>query len=90
MKKDRNYGGTAPYPICPMYPGMMPQAGIPMNQFPMMQNQPYMTQDPTSGSIEQQLSSLNSQINSLERRVTNLENLIGNTNKYNNTNYQVM
>ena len=81
MKKERNCGGNAPYPIYPMYPGM------PIEPFPM---QSYMMQGSSSGSIEQQLSNINNQISSLERRVTNLENLIGNANKYNNTNYQVM
>ena len=89
MKKDRDCGGNMPYPVYPMYPGMIPQ-GMPINQFPMIQGQQYMTQGQSSGSIEQQISNLNNQINSLERRITSLENLIGNTNKYNNTNYQVM
>ena len=83
MKKERNCGG-APYPIYPMYPGMMGQFGMPI----MSQN--YMMQDQSSGTIEQQLTNINNQITNLERRISNLESLIGNTTKYNNTNYQVM
>lgn len=90
MKKDRNCGAT--YPI---YPGMMPQGMVGMPIPGMMPMNPYQPQTFTqtttnSNTIEQQLSNLNNQINSLERRVSNLENLIGNTTKYNNSNYQVM
>lgn len=94
MKKDRNCGGAS-YTIYPTYPGVMPQGMMGMPIPGMMPMNPYPTQTvtqttTTSTTIEQQLSSLNNQISNLERRVANLENLIGSTNKYNNSSYQVM
>ena len=97
MKKDRNCGMN-PYPIYPAYqgmaPGMMggpmqyPNVGMNMQYPDMGMNNPQM---PTGGSsIEQQLSTMNNQINSLERRVSSLESLVGTSNKYNTSNYQVM
>lgn len=93
MKKDRNCGAS--YPIYPTYPGVMPQGMMGMPMPGVMPINPYQTQTVTqtttsSSTIEQQLSNLNSQINNLERRVSSLESLIGNTNSYNNSNYQVM
>lgn len=101
MKKDRNCG-MSPYPVYPAYPGMMPspnmvqpmQPGM-MQMNPGMQSQPYaqpyISQQGTGNTIEQQVSSLNNQVNSLERRVSSLESLVGSsTSKYNNSNYQIM
>lgn len=98
MKKERDCGGN--YPIYPTYmPNMMP--GMPMGVLPSsmngasypinMPNYP-MSNNYQGGnnSFEQQLANLNNQINSLERRVSNLENVLGNTNKYNTSNYQML
>ena len=100
MKKDRNCGGN--YPIYPAYqmPNMMPGIpmnipnGIPnMNDYSMNSMVPYnnqsFNQNPNN-IYDQQLSNLSSQINSLERRVSNLESLVGNGNKYNTSNYQML
>lgn len=102
MKKDRNCGGSMPYPMYPSYPGMIPmnQGVMPIGNMPintMGQNTfnampNYMNQLGTlDNSIEQQLSSLTNQVNSLERRIISLESLVGSpSSKYNNSNYQIM
>lgn len=96
MKKDRDCNANqAPYPIYPAYPMGYPYQNMGMQQ-PMMNfatpnyNQNMNMQGFNQGTIEQQISNLSSQVNSLERRVSNLESLIGNTNQYNTSNYQVM
>jgi len=97
MKKDRNCGNNAPYPIYQMQqPMMIPnmyQGAFPTN----MMQQPMMNQinpmNYSSTSIEQQINTLNSQVTNLERRISTLENIIGasaNGTGYNTSNLQMM
>lgn len=85
MKKDR----ADMYPIYPMpYMGPMNQGipnmyqgMIPVNQ--MNQGMPILNQN-------NDVSSLSNQISALEKRVSTLESLVGNTNSYNTSSYQMM
>ena len=86
MKKDRdcccNYPVYPAYPVQNMMPGVMPN--MTPNYYAGNYNMGGMP-----NTIEQQLNSMSNQISSLERRVSNLESLIG-SNKYNNSNYQML
>lgn len=105
MRKDKerdcgcNYPVYANYPMQNMMPGIPNMPNMAPNMMPnMAQSYPmnmvgsptYLQGNVSSNSMEQQIASLNSQINSLERRISNLENLVGNNNKYNTSNYQML
>ena len=86
VRKDRDCGGMA-YPI---YPGMVPNYGMPGQMVPMpsMSNVPLASVQSTINSSD--LSELTNQVNNLEQRVTRLENSIKNYGNYNTSNYQMM
>lgn len=99
MKKDRNSCMYPTYPMPymgPMNQGMMVPPGgmmMPNSYQGMMMPSSYQSMVMPSTMTTQtttDMSSLTSQINSLEKRVTNLENLIGNSNTYNTSTYQMM
>ncbi len=96
MKKDRNCGGTTPYPVYPMYSGAMP-GPIPMTgvNMPMPINAPTWTTQgfgSTQNYTDSEINTLSNQVNSLEQRVSNLENMINKiySNNYNSSNFQMM
>lgn len=99
MKKDRQCGGNAPYPVYPPYQGMGSPMGYPMPGVqppymvpPMgMQNYPSagISNGVSTNTIEQQLNTLEQQMTLLDKRVTNLENMYNSSNSinYSNTKY---
>lgn len=75
MKKDRNCGMGAPYPVYPPYQAY---------QVPMMPNMSNMMPYPSSGmqTIQSNDNGLQEQINNLDRRITKLENMMSSTSTY--------
>lgn len=106
MKKERNCNcNMNPYPVYPMYPGMMPQGAgqmMPQGINPnmgmyngiVMPTVPNSTMGQSMSGAENQISAMNSQIASLERRVSRLEAMTGSSSnispKYSESNYYMV